>query len=500
MTITVYRLQCDPRKVDKSGTGDLYSPTLTSWSGNAVTGTLRDRCSITDPVFMLELDDSEVGTFNYIFVNEFGRYYFVKETIVERSGLVSIYCHVDVLYSFKSGITALSAFVERTQSNLKPFIVDSKRPMSSKITNAVIANANDPTTLNPTVNVDTDPTMVVTLATPPGASGASPATSDTWDVRPAGSRTGNDIGQLSWAVTKSQLITLFTDFYSTSFSEITNKWIFGTSAEGIVNIIAFPFKIDQATVVQPTTSGLKMFGHDFAITAHRILDTAILPINFGPYTYKLTPSNYLDFEPYTKATLYLPYAGMVDVPMCVMNDGGIDVTYRVNMVTGETVINVMPASSYTGDQPYIRTLHANLGEVVPITRTNCVEVARNYVNGTVNALTGFVGSLSGNLSGMASVGKNMLSMAGNPTTMSGANYNPNLARLNRYTPYVLITKQVDETPTDYGKFVGYPYEQIATLSTLSGFTVVGEVFGHMSFAQEDEQDEIFRLLKTGVIL
>ena len=67
MTITVYRLQCDPRKVDKSGTGDLYTPTLSSWSGNVATGTLRDRCSITDPVFMLELDDTDVGAFNYLY-------------------------------------------------------------------------------------------------------------------------------------------------------------------------------------------------------------------------------------------------------------------------------------------------------------------------------------------------------------------------------------------------------------------------------------------------
>ena len=152
MTITVYRLQCDPRKVDKSGTGDLYTPTLTSWSGNVATGTLRDRCSITDPVFMLELDDTDVGAFNYLYVDEFARYYFVKETVIERSGLVSVYCHVDVLYSFKSGITALSAYVERNENTYNAFLPDAKRPLSQDVDYTVLTPSSGTGSFTPVDN------------------------------------------------------------------------------------------------------------------------------------------------------------------------------------------------------------------------------------------------------------------------------------------------------------------------------------------------------------
>ena len=84
--------------------------------------------------------------------------------------------------------------------------------------------------------------------------------------------------------------------------------------------------------------------------------------------------------------------------------------------------------------------------------------------------------------------------------MSSTSLDSALGRVLHCDPYLLITSSIDETPANYGHFVGYPLESVATLSTLSGFTVVGEVFGHIADEMEDEHNEIMRLLKSGVIL
>ena len=63
-----------------------------------------------------------------------------------------------------------------------------------------------------------------------------------------------------------------------------------------------------------------------------------------------------------------------------------------------------------------------------------------------------------------------------------------------------VEKLVDETPADYGAYVGYPYDQIVTaLNTLSGRCVVDEIFGTFSDASEREMDDIRAKLRAGAI-
>ena len=117
MTLYLYNLLVDPRTVDKSVLGALSPVSFSNLqSGYIASGNLRDRCSIVDPVFTLELDNSNVGKFNYLYAVEWGRYYFVRETVVERTGLVTAYCHVDVLYTYKTSILNLSEITPSTYS------------------------------------------------------------------------------------------------------------------------------------------------------------------------------------------------------------------------------------------------------------------------------------------------------------------------------------------------------------------------------------------------
>ena len=160
-------------------------------------------------------------------------------------------------------------------------------------------------------------------------------------------------------------------------------------------------------------------------------------------------------------------------------------------MTGDCVVTI--TDDVTG--VYVHTATAHIGIHVPITKTNNVEKARNGLLLGMQALQNVA-----NPSNLSALGGTLVKMGLNTEKATSSKPADDIARMLRYDPYILIEKTKDLTPVDYGHFVGYPYQDVATLSTLSGFTIVGEVFGHMSFAQEDEQDEIFRLLKTGVIL
>ena len=489
MTITVYRLQCDPRKVDKSGTGDLYSPVLTSFSGNVVTGTLRDRCSITDPVFSLAIVDSDAGAFNYLYVSEWGRYYFVKETVIERDGLVTVYCHVDVLYSNKASIKNLSAYVERNENTYNAFLPDAKRPLSQDVDYTVLTPSSGTGSFNPTSNLGSTRSFVGIMANFPGVPGSySYTNSDTNRIYPGLAHVGNDTGTIGYTFTHNELDAFFQEFYGINWTGIINGLV-GDATDAITDIIAYPFKMDDAYLYGTTPSqAVQICNHSMTATAYKLIANPYKLFSFGTFTY--SSSSFVEREPYTRATMYLPYVGEVSIPMKNLNNG-ITVKYQVSLLTGDCVVTI--TDDVTG--VYVHTATAHIGIHVPITKTNNVEKARNGLLLGMQALQNVA-----NPSNLSALGGTLVKMGLNTEKATSSKPADETARMLRYDPYILIEKTKDLTPAYFGTYNGYPLQDVKTLSTLSGFTIVGEVFGHMSSTMEDEHDEIMRLLKTGVIL
>ena len=79
MTLKLYKNYSDKIVVDKSITQ----------IGQDISGTLREDCSIIDPVIAIEgLSDLSV---NYAYITEFGRYYYINN-IVCRGKLFELHC------------------------------------------------------------------------------------------------------------------------------------------------------------------------------------------------------------------------------------------------------------------------------------------------------------------------------------------------------------------------------------------------------------------------
>ena len=68
MTIRLYNNVSDKNVVDKQ---------LTQ-VGNDITGTLRDDCSVVDPVIAIEGIAANINGVNYAYIPEFNRYYYIN--------------------------------------------------------------------------------------------------------------------------------------------------------------------------------------------------------------------------------------------------------------------------------------------------------------------------------------------------------------------------------------------------------------------------------------
>lgn len=95
MNIILYQTNSERERINKSLGGSL-----------TLTGTLRGESSVINPSFIIE--HSNPSTYNYCYISDFSRYYFIDNITSIRNGLWKIDCKVDVLMSYKDAILNLN--------------------------------------------------------------------------------------------------------------------------------------------------------------------------------------------------------------------------------------------------------------------------------------------------------------------------------------------------------------------------------------------------------
>lgn len=113
MNIKFYYNSSEKNKIGKS-----LSKTL------SLTGNLHEECSVTNPVILVE--GKSFIDYNYCYIEEFKRYYFITDIVSVRTDLWRISLSIDVLESFKSEILNLSCIIDKQQysSNYSRFLDD----------------------------------------------------------------------------------------------------------------------------------------------------------------------------------------------------------------------------------------------------------------------------------------------------------------------------------------------------------------------------------------
>ena len=98
MDITLYTMGSEKNEIYKS-----------LQNGNTLSGYLRGESSVVTPAFIIE--HANPSQYNYCYIPDFGRYYFITDITSIRTGLWRISCSVDVLMSYQSQILNLDVIV-----------------------------------------------------------------------------------------------------------------------------------------------------------------------------------------------------------------------------------------------------------------------------------------------------------------------------------------------------------------------------------------------------
>lgn len=100
--------------------------TITWPSGMELTGNIKSDCSMIDPVIDVEIGTStNLSGYNYTYISEFGRYYFIRNIEVISGTIFRIHMHVDVLHTNSTALKACDCIVANNENRFNMYLPDS---------------------------------------------------------------------------------------------------------------------------------------------------------------------------------------------------------------------------------------------------------------------------------------------------------------------------------------------------------------------------------------
>lgn len=216
-------------------------------------------------------------------------------------------------------------------------------------------------------------------------------------------------------------------------------------------------------------------------------------ISFPP----LCGDTFLDYAPYSKFSIYLPYIGVKDVDANDFVGHTIGVVYHGDTVTGGVTAYITKDGSVMYQYSGCCALN------IPLSADNW----GNTISGAVQIATSLVsGGVTGGAAGVAmAAAKGAANVAANPSLLSpqvshsGA-VSGGAGCMGVQYPFVIREAVRFHSTAGFNKFSGYPSYYNRSLGDVSGFTTVLDVHLENVPATNGEIAEIENLLKSGVIL
>jgi hypothetical protein len=324
---------------------------------------------------------------------------------------------------------------------------------------------------------------------PGGGEGDFDGTSDPIDFPDLPNISATDTGFITlFNPTAAQLKALASYMWSNSLFDLaTWKKIFADPMDAILGLTVVPVAVpDGGTSAVKVGNMSTDVNMTLAASQYVIVDCGTLNVNeyWGAY---------LDYDPYTKAEIYLPYIGTHALSVDDIMGKAIHVKYHVDILSGACAAFVKCGDSV------LYTFIGQCASSIPITGSDMT----NVINGVISAAAS-IGSMiaTGGASAPLAVPAlaNTAANGMKPTVEKSGGMSGTGGMLGIQTPYLILTRPNQCLPENQNKFMGYPSFITSKIGSLTGYTEIESAHLDGIPCTDDELLEIESLLKTGVIL
>ena len=254
----------------------------------------------------------------------------------------------------------------------------------------------------------------------------------------------------------------------------------------IENIISLKALI--GTVATTGTSQALALGN-VTTTANAIPCNESITINVGTITLPRKYNNCLDFEPYTKVQIYLPFYGCAMLDSSLVIGRTISIKYIIDVITATAKIKIIH------DNKTLYEFKTTCGTDLPITSSNRASVEMGYLSSGVGM---GISIASGNVLGALASGLSMAQSQYHSSTSGNVSGVLNFHDSRMVT--VLVDRPVYTELRNFNKTHGRVCNLSKTLRDLRGFTKCAENVQIPFNCLDEERTMIIEQLTSGVII
>lgn len=316
--------------------------------------------------------------------------------------------------------------------------------------------------------------------------------------------------------TLSQIQALSSYMWSTSFDPAQVKKLFANPMDVFIGMSILPINIPSSR-----TKTISIAGINTGLVMN-LADSQFVNVDFGTLTIKTgTGGSYLDYSPYTKASIFLPYIGWRDIDIDEIMNKTLHLKYCVDIVSGGCVAWLKCGGS---------VLYEWTGQCavnIPLTSidfTSTASAAISAVGHIGSAIGGMIsGGASGAMSGAAlgpggmiagaiggGIGSAINGVAGlaqdalnaKPTFPKSGSLGGPAGVMGHQQAYICLHRPAMARPKYQNKYMGYPSFITRKVSDLvgTGFNAFSDIRLQGLGLLDTEIAELTALLKGGVYL
>lgn len=286
--------------------------------------------------------------------------------------------------------------------------------------------------------------------------------------------------------TSAQLQSLASKLWAHDFVNTIEK-IMNDPMEAMITLHSVPFQI-----VGGANANIEVGNYDTQISA-KTVTTQYYTLDCGNISVPEHWASALDYSPYTNIDIFMPFVGVRPLQIDDVMKRVLNLKYNIDILTGSAI-----AMLKCGDS-VLYTYNTQIHTEIPYTMSSygkllqsLVGVAGTAIGATAGGAGAVIGGGIGGALGTAMTKHSDISRGG---ALGGA-----VGVMGDFTPYLIIHRPIQSLASEFASKKGYPSNITATLSSVSGYTVIDKIHLTNIDCTDTERDEIHALLKEGVIL
>ena len=294
---------------------------------------------------------------------------------------------------------------------------------------------------------------------------------------------GGDVTTKNGLTTTYALTSTNADSLGAFIWDNSNNWfdsLLKVQADALSNIVScklLPFSLSG------TGKTIKIGNINTQVTALEV-DKQVIRKNGGGLKLNRYFNNFLDYAPYTKISLYLPFIGFSQIENEYMYDG-VSIEYLFDIITGEMLV-LLKSNGKT-----FRSINGSFGIDIPFSSTNKAQIEGSFLSKIAKDVIDV--NPIGLLDTYTDIATSRFKTSNSSSPSSVCAYSAPLQS------FVTVDRPILNKPSSYNHDVGQKCVGSYYLRNLRGYTEVENIELNCP-CTDSEKNEILSLLRSGVYL